>query len=391
MRTVAPLLLIAVLVACDGGRSLPGTAGRALSAEADPATASLPHPDDACAEQADPTRWSEAGEPDVGANPPFVSAHRGASLLAPENTLWAYRHAFAYGADTVEIDLRESLDGVIYSLHDSTVDRTTDGSGELALMTSLQIDALNAADFEPWRETAYNPTPIPRLEEILELAAAVGGGVEMDIKFIRNYLSLVLLLDEYGLVEDSYYAANGAGAELIRLIQPRARFIYNVGDGETPEDLYNQAQQSSLFGSRLAKFSAEHIAAVHDRCMLVLPHTYDEGDEHEGAQWDLGRARGIDGAQVNQPDVIRARQAAADPRRKLPTVLVPGDSERAVCLRNAFNQLGLPHLTLFPPSGAEVQTGIDGCVTLAMDVDQEAPAFAGSPALFPAQWSPDAP
>ena len=382
------LAVLVVLVACQGGRSDPGLSAREDAlAEADPTRASIPHPDDGCDELAEPARWAEAGTPDVGAQPPLVSAHRGAHYLAPENTLWAYRHAFAYGADVVEVDVRESLDGVFFSLHDSTLDRTTDGSGEAALRSWDQLATLNAAAFEPWIGGPYDPSPIPRLEEIFALAAEVGGGVEMDIKFVRNYLSLILLLEQYGLVEQSYYAANGLGADAIRLVQGRARFIYNASGEESPEELYAQTAQSSVFGSRLARFSAEAIAAIHDGCMLVVPHSYDEGPEQEESEWDAGRARGMDGAQTDQPDRIRARQAAVDPRRRLPTVLEPSADGRQICLRNAFNGLGLPQLPLELSDGRQLQTGIDGCVLLPAAVAQLRPRFAGAAALFPSAWA----
>lgn len=380
------LAVLMVLAACQGGRSDPGLSapGDAL-AEADPARASIPHPDDGCEQFPEPARWAEAGTPDVGAQPPLVSAHRGAHFLAPENTLWAYRHAFAYGADVVEVDVRESLDGVFFSLHDSTLDRTTDGSGEAALRSWEQLAALNAAAFEPWIGGPYDPSSIPRLEEIFALAAEVGGGVELDIKFVRNYLSLILLLEQYGLVEQSYYAANGLGADAIRLVQPGARFIYNASGDETPEDLYAQTAQSSVFGSRLDKFSVEAIAAIHDGCMLVIPHSYDAGADNEGAEWDAGRARGIDGAQTDQPDLIRARQAALNPRRRLPTVL---DLEgQNICLKNAFNGLGLPFQMLELADGGQLQTGLDGCALLPAAVEDLRPHFAGAAALFPAHWA----
>ncbi|PXV69435.1 glycerophosphoryl diester phosphodiesterase [Sinimarinibacterium flocculans] len=353
---------------------------------ADAARTRLRHPDEACAQTPEPAHWRDAGTPDAGATPPFVSAHRGAQYLAPENTLWAYRHAFAYGADTVEVDVRTSLDGVLFSLHDDTVDRTTDGEGAAATKTWAELSRLDAADFAPWAGGPYAGTRIPRLEEVLELAASVGGGVELDMKFVLDYPRLVRLVEQYGLTERSYYAASGIGATGLRALDPDIRFIHNLSGSETPEDLHAQTAQSTVFGSRLDRFTAGNIAAIHDGCMLVVPHTYDEGPEVEAAQWELGRALGIDGAQTDQPDVIRARQAAVDPRRRLPTQLVRGDGDTRVCLVNAFNRLGLPFLGL-RWNGGEARTGIDGCVDLPDDPAVLQPRFDGSGALFPTRWS----
>ena len=66
----------------------------------------------------------------------FVSAHRGAGgdlgRIAPEDTLAAYRAGIALGVDIVETDPRPTADGVIVNVHDTSVDRTTDGTGDVA-------------------------------------------------------------------------------------------------------------------------------------------------------------------------------------------------------------------------------------------------------------------
>ena len=56
-----------------------------------------------------------------------ITAHRGASFDHPENTLSAMRQAVAAGADMIEFDLRATKDGVPVVLHDTTIDRTSDG------------------------------------------------------------------------------------------------------------------------------------------------------------------------------------------------------------------------------------------------------------------------
>jgi len=56
-----------------------------------------------------------------------VIAHRGGASLAPENTLVAIAKAMELGADYVEVDVRQTRDGYLVCMHDSTVDRTTNG------------------------------------------------------------------------------------------------------------------------------------------------------------------------------------------------------------------------------------------------------------------------
>jgi glycerophosphoryl diester phosphodiesterase len=75
---------------------------------------------------------------------PINFAHRGTSARAPENTLEAFRMAVEAGAGGLELDVHMTRDGEIVVIHDSTVDRTTDGSGAVAEMTLDNLHSLDA-------------------------------------------------------------------------------------------------------------------------------------------------------------------------------------------------------------------------------------------------------
>lgn len=107
-----------------------------------------------------------------------VVCHRGASIVAPENTLAAAEAALEWGAAYLEIDLRTSRDGVLYVIHDPTVDRTTDGTGAVAEMGSRDIDALDAGG---WFGEDFRAQRVPRFEAYLD---AVDGraGIYVEIK-----------------------------------------------------------------------------------------------------------------------------------------------------------------------------------------------------------------
>ena len=75
---------------------------------------------------------------------PLVIAHRGASGYAPENTLEAFELAVALGADGVELDVGLSADGQPVVIHDHRVDRTTNGTGRVASLTTLELGKLDA-------------------------------------------------------------------------------------------------------------------------------------------------------------------------------------------------------------------------------------------------------
>lgn len=79
-----------------------------------------------------------------------VIGHRGNRARAPENTLPSLLEAVALGVDAVEFDLRVSRDGALVLMHDETLDRTTDGSGPVALRTLRELQGLDAgARFTP--------------------------------------------------------------------------------------------------------------------------------------------------------------------------------------------------------------------------------------------------
>lgn len=354
--------------------------------------ADLPKASEACDRSADATRWTEAGSPDQGRRPPLVSAHRGGVTLAPENTLWAYRHAFAYGMDFVEIDVRESLDGVLYSMHDDAVARTTGSSGNISTMLSSQIDALNAANFEPWIGSEYDPSPVARLDDILALARDSNRGIEFDIKFVKNYLGFFQKVQDYGLMQRSYFNMSGFTVSLAQLLYPELRVIYNLGDGETAQSLYDETGRSIIYGSAMDKFTPELIVAIHDGCSYVLPHSYDDGHEYEAAEFLRGLAMGADGAQSDQPDVIRAALHAP-----LAVKLQPGDAAEvggnSVCLSNAENGLGLPRKTLrySRRAGGEPTDALSnryGCIALPGAVQDYWVRFAGDATAEAAQYNP---
>jgi glycerophosphoryl diester phosphodiesterase len=98
---------------------------------------------------------------------PHVSAHRGASSKAPENTLAALEAAWRDGATLAEIDVRLSRDGHVVLMHDRTVNRTTTGRGPIEEMTLEEIRALDAGG---WFGTAFRGERVPALREVVAWA-----------------------------------------------------------------------------------------------------------------------------------------------------------------------------------------------------------------------------
>ena len=101
---------------------------------------------------------------------PLVFAHRGGSALRPENTMVAFEHGLALGADGLELDVHLSRDGEVVVCHDVTVDRTTNGTGPIAHKSLGELEALDAGwsftsgDGHPYRGRGVR---IPRLRDVL--------------------------------------------------------------------------------------------------------------------------------------------------------------------------------------------------------------------------------
>ncbi len=91
------------------------------------------------------------------------------SPVAPENTMAGFERAAALGADLIELDVRLTSDGALAIIHDSTVDRTTNGSGRVADLTWAEIQALDAG-VRFGAEAAFAGQRVPSLQQVLEWA-----------------------------------------------------------------------------------------------------------------------------------------------------------------------------------------------------------------------------
>jgi len=101
----------------------------------------------------------------------WTIAHRGASGHAPENTMAAFRRAVELGAHFIETDLQITRDARVIAIHDFTLDRTTNGKGQVHLLTLQEIRALDAGSWFSSRDgAAFSGERVPTLGEILDFA-----------------------------------------------------------------------------------------------------------------------------------------------------------------------------------------------------------------------------
>ncbi len=110
---------------------------------------------------------------------PFWIAHRGAGKLAPENTLAAFRLGAEHGFKMFECDAKLSADGVVFLLHDATLERTTNGQGMGADLPWARLSQLDAGS---WHGQAYASEPLATLEGLSRFCLANGHGLNIEIK-----------------------------------------------------------------------------------------------------------------------------------------------------------------------------------------------------------------
>ena len=106
-------------------------------------------------------------------------AHRGASAVAPENTIPAFREALRSGVTQLDTDVRFTSSGVPVLLHDKRVDRTTDGTGRVAQMGLEQVRALDAGS---WFSDEYTGVRVPTFYQALKFAGSRGARLQVELK-----------------------------------------------------------------------------------------------------------------------------------------------------------------------------------------------------------------
>lgn len=115
---------------------------------------------------------------------PPVIGHRGAAAYAPENTLAGFRVAAGLGVSWVEFDVQLSADKVPVVIHDHRLDRTTDAIGLVRRTPLAQLQRLDAGI---WLGPGFAGERIPTLTETLAEIAALGMGVNIEIKPAKGW------------------------------------------------------------------------------------------------------------------------------------------------------------------------------------------------------------
>jgi glycerophosphoryl diester phosphodiesterase len=254
-----------------------------------------------------------------GLSPTLHIAHRGGAGLAPENTLPAFEQAVdRYRTDMLELDVQRTRDGVWVVSHDATVDRCTDGHGQIATLTFTELQRLDAGfRFTPDGGATFphrgRGVRLPSLAEVLERFRSQR--INVEVKHAEpgaeaTFADEVRRLDATGRI--CCGAEDDALAERLHSLLPEAchfyprealtAFVLSVRSGEDPpEDPRYSVLDMPLYfmGERLVDAALLEAARRHGKWINVW--TIDEVEEMRRLVRE-----GVGGVMTDWPDRLRA-------------------------------------------------------------------------------------
>ena len=233
---------------------------------------------------------------------PLVTSHAACKGHAPENTLAGIEAALRLGADAIEIDVHCTSDGVPVLIHDETVDRTTDGSGNVHEMTFDVVRTLDAGarQFVP----KFHGAKIPTLAEVIDLTKGKAL-LQIEVKQSGIETQVADVVRTAGAIADcethSFYPNI---VRAIRTVEPRMASAL-LTDGRRVADwqeffgfaLSLNAQGISVY---YAFATPEIVRQGQKRSLTFMTWTVD-GEEDMAKMCDAG----VDRSCSNFPDLVR--------------------------------------------------------------------------------------
>jgi glycerophosphoryl diester phosphodiesterase len=231
---------------------------------------------------------------------PIIFAHRGASAAAPENTLASFELAARQGAPAIEFDVKLTSDRQVIVIHDQTLDRTTNGSGQV---TKQSLAALRELDAGSWRAEEFRGEKIPTLAEVFE---AVGTKVLMNIE-LTNYATpfdglvheVAALIKKHRIEErvyfSSFFPTNLVIARRLLPTVPRGQLYLEAGSGWWQRTAANFMSVDAEH-PYLTDVTAETVQRAHARGRRV--HVWTVNDP---ADMRRLRSQGVDGIFTDDP------------------------------------------------------------------------------------------
>jgi glycerophosphoryl diester phosphodiesterase len=197
---------------------------------------------------------SELKLPDRG-----ICAHRGASYSHPENTLAALREAVRLGAHMIEFDVQLTKDIELVVIHDSSLDRTTNGSGKVSELTLEEIKRLDAGS---WKNPKFKDERIPTLTEVLKimpknvwLNVHLKGNAELGRKAAETIV-------KENRINQSFLACDSEAAEAARIVDSRI-LLCNMERGDSTEGYIKRTIAMNTYFIQLRKNRADKQLSRH--------------------------------------------------------------------------------------------------------------------------------
>jgi glycerophosphoryl diester phosphodiesterase len=232
---------------------------------------------------------------------PWVIAHRGASGHAPENTLAAYERAVQLGAGFIETDLHLTRDARFVAIHDATLERTTNGRGNVHDFTLAELRELDAG---MWFDREFMGQRIPTLEEVLKF------GKDHDVIFYLEVKYDAAWGMHHSLVAELHKSESTARSIVISFDQSTLTALRQVDSTMMMGLLVDQPQVD------FAKVATElGVRQLCPKADLVTPKLVVEAHrvDLQVATWTVDDAEtmravaaaGVDGIMSNFPDRLQ--------------------------------------------------------------------------------------
>ena len=157
-----------------------------------------------------------------------VTAHRGASVAYPENTMAAFRAAAELGADWIELDVQQTQDRQIVVMHDSNLRRTTGINRSVWELTYAEIAQMDAGG---WFSEEFAGEPVPLLSQVLEFAEEEGIRLNIELKPTGHEFgfeeSVVELIRQYDYLDRCVVTSqNYSVLERVKAYDPEVKTVY---------------------------------------------------------------------------------------------------------------------------------------------------------------------
>ncbi|GGG87574.1 hypothetical protein GCM10011585_34590 [Edaphobacter dinghuensis] len=222
-----------------------------------------------------------------------VIAHRGEHLHHPENTLPAFQAAIDAGADYFELDVRTTSDGKFVLMHDSTLDRTTNGTGEVYKHTFAEIRALDAGiKFSP----TFAGTKVPTLDEALDLAHGKIN-VYVDTKY-ADPQQLIDTIVRHDMQDHVVIYGNPFFLYEVHKIRPTLKVMPEALSPDICK-LFVRAMQLQVIAFDASDFKDPVIACAKDANAKIFVDRLGDADNPEA--WQKAIDEGAAGIQTNLP------------------------------------------------------------------------------------------